>query len=102
MDVRSCGSRDHQPRGTRAQADGRIRRNARSPERAQDSRAFFLTDDLHGWRFGVNQLGSEELPARCLFGTERPFPGKKTSERLTANTEVSWNRVEDENSHPVG
>src|SRR5580698_4892466 len=39
MDVRSCGSRDHQPRGTHAQADGRIRRKARSPERAQDSRA---------------------------------------------------------------
>jgi hypothetical protein len=25
-----------------------FRRKARSPERAQDSRAFFLTDDLHG------------------------------------------------------
>ena len=58
MDVRSCRSRDHQPRGTRAQADGRIRKNARSPERAQDSRAFFLTDDLHGWRFSV----SREVP----------------------------------------
>jgi hypothetical protein len=55
MDVRSCASRDHQPRGTRAQADGRIRSNARSPERAQESRAFFLTDDLHGWRFRTNR-----------------------------------------------
>jgi hypothetical protein len=35
----------------RTQPDGRIRKNARSPERAHFSRAFFLTDDLHGWRF---------------------------------------------------
>jgi len=53
MDVRSCGSRDHQPRGTHAQADDRIRKNARSPERAQLSHAFYLTDDLHGWRFSA-------------------------------------------------
>jgi hypothetical protein len=38
-----AGSRDHQPRGTRAQAINRIRRNARSPERAQEARAFLLT-----------------------------------------------------------
>ncbi len=38
-------------REAHAQADGRIRRNARSPERDQHSRVFFLTDDLHGWRF---------------------------------------------------
>src|SRR5580658_6868148 len=38
-----AGSRDHQPRGTSAQANDRIRRNARSPERAQESRAFQLT-----------------------------------------------------------
>jgi hypothetical protein len=65
MDVRSCGSRDHQPRGTRAQADGRIRRNARSPERAQDSRALFLTDDLHGWRFCANRPNI--LPNRVIL-----------------------------------
>jgi hypothetical protein len=38
-----AGSRDHQPRGTSAQANDPIRRNARSPKRAQDSRAFLLT-----------------------------------------------------------
>jgi len=38
-----AGSRDHQPRGKSAQANDPARRNARSPERAQDSRAFFLT-----------------------------------------------------------
>lgn len=38
-----AGSRDHQPRGIRAQAQIPIRRIARSPERAQESRAFLLT-----------------------------------------------------------
>jgi len=38
-----AGCRDHQPRGTRAQADDSIRRNTRSPERDRESRAFLLT-----------------------------------------------------------
>ena len=38
-----AGSRDHQPRGIRAQSHDPIRRNARSPERAKESCAFLLT-----------------------------------------------------------
>jgi hypothetical protein len=43
-------SRNHPPRGTRAQRQTLIRSTTRSPKRAQRPRAFFLTCDLHGWR----------------------------------------------------
>ncbi len=44
MDVRFCmGCRDHPPRGTVALGGILIRSSARSPERAQKSRAFRLT-----------------------------------------------------------
>jgi len=46
-----AGSRDHYPRGTRAEVDDPITPNARTPERAQEYRALFLADDLHGRRF---------------------------------------------------
>ena len=56
-----AGSRDHQPRGTSAQANDRIRPNARSPERAQEPRAFHLTLTYMDvgfpdtWLFAVNR-----------------------------------------------
>ncbi len=68
MDVRSCGGRDHQPRGTRAQADDLIRRNARSPERDEVFRTFFLTDDLHGWRFTTHREPTESLALNLTSG----------------------------------
>jgi hypothetical protein len=37
-----AGSRDHQPRGTSAQANDPTKRNARSPKRSQEARAFFF------------------------------------------------------------
>ena len=43
MDVRFCESRNHQPRGKRAQQSIFIRSATRSPEREEQTRAFSLT-----------------------------------------------------------
>ena len=43
MDVRSCGMQGPLPRGTLAQSKLLSRTHARSPERAQNTFAFFLT-----------------------------------------------------------
>ena len=56
-----AGSRDHQPRGIRAQADDRIRRIARSPERAQESRAFLLTKTYMDVAYPAVFLASENV-----------------------------------------
>jgi hypothetical protein len=66
-----AGSRDHYPRGTRAEVDDPITPNARTPERAQEYRALFLTDDLHGWRFVTNLEAS--LILRASIGTTLQF-----------------------------
>jgi hypothetical protein len=43
MDVRSCGMQGPLPRGTLAQSKLLSRTHAHSPERAQNTFAFFLT-----------------------------------------------------------
>ena len=50
-------------RGTSAQANDRIRRNARSPERAKESRAFYLTKTFMdaGYTPGTSELAFPAL-----------------------------------------
>ena len=79
-------------REAHAQADGRIRTNARSPERDQHSRAFFLTDDdLHGWRLcarrerdarcpSFSHVGRRAASASCAGTRDRTRPGMMAAE----------------------
>jgi hypothetical protein len=67
-----AGCRDHQPRGIGAQADHLIRRNTRSPERAQDTRAFMLTmtfmDAHHTPATTKNKVEFRSLRSKCWSG----------------------------------
>ena len=79
-----AGSRDHQPRGIRAQVDDPITPNARTPERAQEYRAFFLTDDLHGRRFRTH--GESATGQSTAITSEMPVfrQGQETAGVLSA------------------
>jgi hypothetical protein len=76
-----AGSRDHQPRGTGAHANDRIRRNARSQERAKQSRAFLLTKT---W-MPANRPEPKRGRHPSLLGglsPNRATPFDKTSDRV--------------------
>src|SRR6266567_1412171 len=72
-----AGSRDQLPRGTRAPEDDRIRRNARSPQRARESRAFLLTKTYMDGGYTAIWITKAPTLGREGDDCERCYEGKQ-------------------------